>query len=51
MEAADARDGSGPGPGSTREMHNVSFVLNDCTAGTGPSLFPLQSVVSREMWK
>lgn len=39
------------GPRSTREMHNVSFVLNDCTAGTGPSLFLLQSVVSREMWK
>lgn len=39
------------GPRSTREMHNVSFVLSDCTAGTGPSLFLLQSVVSREMWK
>lgn len=25
--------------------------LNDCTAGTRPSLFLLQSVVSREMWK
>lgn len=26
------------GPWSTRETHNVSFVLNDCTVGTRPSL-------------
>lgn len=38
------------GPRSTWETHNVSFVLNDCAAGTGLP-FSLLSVVCCEMWK